>query len=615
MIDAAVKGKFFHSNLWKSLWKSLISTSLSNELSTTSSKLHNFCPAPSGTRRLPTSAATNLLAHRVTRPSRIPSPHIMARPMAALQTIKQWAWRFLPIWILAVGICLVPGCRTNSASDDELIIAVETPPLTFDPRGPTNAVTARIQQLLFNTLVQKDDRFEIVPELAERWEVAGDGRTYTFHLRRGVRFHDGRELTARDVVYTFETLLAPDFDSPKRAALSKLERVEAVDAHTVVFHCREPYRGLLVDLIAIGIIPEGSGASIATHPVGTGPFRFESYRENQEIRLLRFPDAFQGMPRIERLTVKIVRDPTTLALELQGGTVHFALNAQLSPDFVAEQQRAGPLKVIVTEGAALEYLGVNTTDPILKDRRVRQALAWAIDRRTIIQTLLRNQATPASSVLPPTHWAYSARVRRYDYDPQRSRRLLDEAGFRDPDGPGPRPRFRLTLKTSSAEQPRKIATVIQENLRQVGIELELQSFEFQTLLNDINTGNYQLFFLRQVGANQFTDIFKAAFGSRSIPGDRTIPESQRTGFLNRARYRNPELDRLIAEAEASPDRSEQIARYARIQEILADDLPWIYLWYPANVAVMNPSVGNVRIPVSGDFTFFKEVTRERTPAG
>jgi peptide/nickel transport system substrate-binding protein len=513
---------------------------------------------------------------------------------------------------MIVGLCLMTSCQTNGPSDNELVIAVETAPLTFDPRGPTNAVTARIQQLLFNTLVGKDDRFEIVPELAERWEVAKDGMTYTFHLRRGVRFHDGRELRAQDVAYTFQTLLAPDFDSPKRAALAKLERVEAVATDTVVFRCREPYRGLLVDLIAIGIIPEGTGTSVATHPVGSGPFRFESYRENQEIRLARFADAFQGAPRIERLIIKIIRDPTTLALELQGGTVHFALNVQLSPDFIADQAERGPLKVIIREGAALEYLGVNTTDPVLKDRRVRQALALALDRPAIIQNLLRNQATIASSVLPPTHWAYNRDVIRYDYDPARARRLLDEAGFHDPDGEGPRPRFRLTLKTSSAEQPRKIATVIQENLRQVGIDVQLQSFEFQTLLSDINNGNFQLFFLRQIGANQFTDIFKAAFGSRSIPGDPTLRESERTGFLNRARYRNPSLDRLIAEAEARTDRSEQMKLYARIQEILAEDLPWIYLWYPANVAVMNPSVDNVRIPVSGDFTFLKDVTRLRS---
>ncbi|MCS6817726.1 MAG: ABC transporter substrate-binding protein [Blastocatellia bacterium] len=508
--------------------------------------------------------------------------------------------------LILLGFLPPLGCHRPQQTHT-LVIAIEAPPLTFDPRGPTNAVTARLQQLLFNTLTQKDERFEIIPELAESWEISDDFTVYTFRLRRGVRFHDGRELTARDVAYTFNTLIAPTFDSPKRAALSKLERVEPVDSHTVVFRCREPYRGLLVDLIAIGIIPEHSGETIARQPIGTGPFRFVRYVENQEVELLAFPEHFQGAPRVRQLRVKIVRDPTTLALELLGGTVHFALNAQLSPDFVAEQQASQQLQVAISDGAALEYLGLNTTDPILRDRRVRQAIAYGINRQAIIVNLLRGQARPAKSVLPPTHWAYHETVKTYEYDPARARQLLDEAGYRDPDGEGPQPRFRLTLKTSSAEHPRKIATALQEQLRAIGIELQIQSFEFQTFLNDINTGNFQLFFLRQIGANQFPDIFKAAFGSRSIPNDPTIRESERTGFLNRARYRNPQLDVLIARAEAANDRAEQRALYARIQEILAEDVPWIYLWYPANIALANPRVRIPTIPTSGDFQFLKDV--------
>jgi peptide/nickel transport system substrate-binding protein len=198
-------------------------------------------------------------------------------------------------------------------------------------------------------------------------------------------------------------------------------------------------------------------------------------------------------------------------------------------------------------------------------------------------------------------------VKAYAYDPARARELLDEAGYPDPDGDGPQPRFRLTLKTSSAEHPRKIATALQQQLSAIGIELHIQSFEFQTFLNDINAGNFQLFLLRQIGANQFPDIFKAAFGSRSIPGDPTIRESERTGFLNRARYRNPHVDALIEQAEAARDRAEQRALYARIQDILAEDVPWILLWYPANVALMNPRVRVPALPSSGDFQFLKDV--------
>jgi peptide/nickel transport system substrate-binding protein len=499
------------------------------------------------------------------------------------------------------------SCGRNDGEAQTLVIAVETSPLTFDPRGPTNAVTARIQQLIFNTLTQKNDQFEIVPELAESWEVSEDLRTYTFHIRKGVRFQTGQEMTARDVAYTFTSLLAPDFDSPKRAALSRLSRVEATEPYTVVFHLREPYRGLLVDLVAIGIIPENSGPTIAAQPVGTGPFKLDAYVENQEVSLTAFPEYFQGAPQVHRLRVKIIRDSTTLSLELLGGTVQFVLNAQLSPDFVVDQQKSQNLSVLISNGAGVEYLGVNTTDPILRDPRVRQAIAYGINREAIIKNLLRGQAKIASTVLPLSHWAYHSGVKQYEHDPDLARRLLDDAGRRDPDGPGPQPRFHLTLKTSSSEVPRKIATALLEQLRQIGIELRLESYEMQTFLNDINSGNFQLFFLRQIGANQFTDIFKAAFGSRSIPGDRTIRDSERTGFLNRARYRNPALNDLIGQAEMAHDQRELLKIFGQIQEMLAEDLPWIYLWYPSNIAVMSRQVGDVTVPTSGDFQFLRSV--------
>lgn len=518
------------------------------------------------------------------------------------------AW---PALALLLGGWLLFGAACQRADDDAaptLVMAVETPPITFDPRGPTNSETAHIQQLIFHTLVRTNERFEIVPELAERWEVDQAQRRYTFHLRSGVTFHDGRRLTARDVAYTFNSLIAPHFDSPKRAAFSKLDRVEAVDAHTVVFHCRERYPGLLVDLLAVGIIPEGSGETIAEHPIGTGPFQLEKYIESQEVDLRAFPEAFGGGPGVERLRIRIIRDPTTLSLELLSGAVQLAFNTRLSPDFIEEQRRSGALKVIVADGASIEYLVLNTADPILSDRRVRQAIAYALDRRAIIESLFRGQAREAATVLPPGHWAYHPGVRHYAYDPRQAERLLEAAGYPDPDGPGPAPRLHLTLKTSSAEQARQVATIIQEQLRRVGIALDLQSFELQTYLNDLNRGRFQIGYLRLPGANRFVDIFKAAFGSRSIPFDPSVSERERTGFLNRARYRNPALDELIAAAEATSDRQEQLRLYARIQEILADDVPWIYLWYPANVAVMSPRVKNAHIPTSADFTFIKDLT-------
>lgn len=515
---------------------------------------------------------------------------------------------FYSLLVVIVAAALACACRLGeSRGPSTLVMAIEVPPITFDPRGPTNGATARIQQLIFNTLIQKDERFELVPELAEGWTVDPEFREYDFTLKRGVHFHDGREFSAEDVVYTFQTLMSPGFDSPKRAAFAKLDRVVARDRDHVSFHCRDRYRSLPLDLLAVGIIPAGSGLTIAERPVGTGPFRFRQYQENQEINLEASDDAFGSVPRVKNLRIRVIRDPTTLGLELLSGEVDLAVNTLLSPDFVEEERRKRSVNVEISDGATVEYLGVNVTDPILRDPRVRKALSLAIDRHSLIDALLRGQARVAGSVLPPGHWAADNTLTPDDYQPDRARALLDEAGWPDPDGPGPKSRFRIVLKTSSAEQARQIATILQEQLRLVGIDLELLSFEFQTFLSDINRGNFQLFFIRLVGGNQFPDVFKAAFGSFSIPGDPTVSDRQRTGFLNRARYRNPQLDRLIDESERTSVREEQVALYKEIQQILARDLPWIYLWYPANVAVMNRSVENVHVPASGDFFFIRNI--------
>jgi peptide/nickel transport system substrate-binding protein len=362
--------------------------------------------------------------------------------------------------------------------------------------------------------------------------------------------------------------------------------------------------------MAVGIIPEGSGATIAEHPIGTGPFRFLSYVESQAINLEAFPEAFQGGPTIQHLQIKIIRDPTTLSLELLSGTVHVAVNTRLSPDFVEEQRRLESLKVVISDGASLEYLVLNTSDPMLADKRVRQAIAYGLDRQAIIENLLQHQAREAITVLPLHHWAYNPDVKRYEYNPGKARELLDAAGFADPDGAGPRPRLHLTLKSSSVEYSRHIATILQEQLRLIGVDLELQSYEFQTYVNYLNRGEFQIGFLRLVGG-YFPDIFQAAFGARSIPYDPTINDQERTGFLNRARYRHAELDQLIAQADTAKGRQAPVNLYGRIQEMLANDVPWVYLWYPSNVAVMSPRVGNVRLPATGDFFFIKDLTFAR----
>src|SRR5215813_1309125 len=381
--------------------------------------------------------------------------------------------------LLISSIVLMPmesGCRRGGAQG-EMVVMLEKRIDTFDPRRSTDTAAERMRQLIFNGLTRKDEKFEPSP----------DYKTFTFYLRPNVKFHNRQALSAADVKYTFDTMLAPGFQSAKRADLER-DRVtvetDTANPLKVTLHCENPCPGLANTIVPIGIIPEGTSNQQAKRPVGTGPFKFDSYTEDQEVVLTSFNEYFEGAPSIKRLAVRIIPDNSTRESELTKGSVDLAINADFDPVTVETLQKTSGLKTEVTEGTNITHLGINMQDPILKDRRIRQALAYAIDRDSIIRNVLRGQAFPARSVLPPSQWAYEPNVADYKYDPDRAKRLLAEAG---------KSSLKLSLKTSPVSVSRKIGEAIQEQLRRVGVEIELQSLERQKLTQDMTEGNFQLY--------------------------------------------------------------------------------------------------------------------------
>jgi peptide/nickel transport system substrate-binding protein len=346
---------------------------------------------------------------------------------------------------------------------------IESSPLNLDPRVGMDAQSARIDKLLFDSLLRRDEHFNLQPSLAERWEVP-DSLTYVFHLRRDVRFHDGQPLTARDVKWTFDSLLNGTIRSPKAGTFRLVEHVDTPDEATVIFHLREPYSALLWNLCDgdMGIVPNGSSADFNRRPIGSGPFRFVSLEQDKEVVLVRNDQYWGTVPRVARVRFAIVPDATTRLLELRKGSGDIAINA-LTPDMVVALRGDRDLQIQTAPGTIYNYLALNLRDPILQHVRVRQALAYAIDRQPIIHYLWRDLARPAASVLPPQNWAYNGNVRAYDYNPQRARELLDAAGFPERNGI----RFHLTMKTSTEESTRMLAAVLQQQLKDVGIALNI----------------------------------------------------------------------------------------------------------------------------------------------
>jgi peptide/nickel transport system substrate-binding protein len=468
---------------------------------------------------------------------------------------------------------------------------IESSPTNLDPRVGIDAQSQRIDELLFDSLVRRDEKFQIRPWLADRWETP-DPQTYIFHLHQGVRFHNGQPLTARDVKWTFDSLLNGTIRTSKTGTFSTVRRIDAPDDYTVVFHLKEPMASLLwnVSSGAVGIVPYGSGEDFNRHPIGSGPFRFISQQQDKNVIIERNSEYWATPAKVERVNLRVIPDATTRALELRKRSADVVSNA-LTPDTVLTLQRDDGLNVLRGPGTIYAYLALNLRDPILRDVRVRRALAYAINLDPIIHYLWRDQVRPAYSVLPPQHWAYDPNVARYPYNPDAARKLLDQSGYRAHNGA----RFHLTIKTTTEESARLLAAVLQQQLREVGIELDIRSFEFATFFSDITKGAYQLHSLRWVGGNLDPDIFDYIFSTASFAPKRA----------NRTFYSNPKVDQLIAESRGTLDQPRRKALFDQIQQIVAEDLPYINLWYYDNIIVYTKRVRGIELNASGNYDFLR----------
>jgi peptide/nickel transport system substrate-binding protein len=493
--------------------------------------------------------------------------------------------------LIGIGLLLCVASCSRKPDPNTLVMMIENSPTSLDPRVGIDAQSERIDELLFDALVRRDEHFNLQPWLAERWEMP-DPLTYIFHLHRGVRFHDGRPLTSRDVKFTLDSVRNGAILTTKTATYQFVDRIDTPNEYTVVIHLKQRDPSLLWNLSdgAMGIVPYGSPANFNLHPIGSGPFKFVSLEQDKDVEIIRNDDYWGERARVERVRFNVVPDTTTRALELQKGSADVAINA-LTPDMVMTEKRDAHLRVEVGPGTIYTYIALNVRDPVLKDVRVRQALAYAIDRRPLIHYLWRDLVEPARSILPPQSWAFNPDVKDYDYDPQHARQLLDSAGYPvGRDGV----RFHLSIKTSTEEVNRLLVAVLQQQLRNVGIALDIRSYEFATFFADIQKGQFQLFTgLRWIGGNQDPDIFEDVFHSASFP-----PKRHNRGF-----YSNPQVDALISQARSELNQERRREIYFKVQEILNRDLPYIHLWYLDNVLVHTARVCNLQLTPSGNYDF------------
>jgi peptide/nickel transport system substrate-binding protein len=473
---------------------------------------------------------------------------------------------------------------------------IESMPTNLDPRIGIDGPSERIDSLIFDSLVELDDQRIPHGDLAEKWDMP-DPATYVFHLRQGIIFQDGKPFTSADVKYTFDSIMNGSVTTSKRGTLRLVKSVEAPDASTVIVHLSEPNAGFFTDICrpAFGIVAHGTGSDGSDHPIGTGPFRFVSSQQDDNVVLQRNPTYFRSPPKIEQVRFRIVPEAMVRALELRKGSADLE-ESSLAPDMIPVLRQQADLDVTEQPGTNYSYVAFNFDDPVLARREVRQALAQATNREEIIRYLYRGQARLADGPLPPNSWAYDPDIAHFGFDPGKAEQELDLAGY-PRRTPGSGMRLKLTLKTSTDESTRLLGAVLKEQWRKVGVDLELQSMEPATLLSEITRGNFQLYTLRWIGVNNDPEFYEFAFSSKRMP-----PMGG-----NRGHYRNAPLDELLDRARLETDHGKRRALFSQIQKIVAQDIPYISLWFMDNVSVHRKRIEGVQLSPTGDYDFLRSI--------
>jgi peptide/nickel transport system substrate-binding protein len=491
--------------------------------------------------------------------------------------------------------------QTSLAQQKILQLGLEDQPKTLDPRYATDAAGMRISQhLLFSSLVQLGYDLQIVPDLAERWEIKED-KIYRFYLKKGIKFHDGQPLTAEDVKFTFEHLKDPEIKSPFAGNYKDIETITVKSPLIVEFKLAQPNASFLIKTI-LAILPKHilTGAAKEEFPsrlTGSGPFRFVSQTPN-EIILEKNNSYFKDAPKLDQIVFKIVKDNNTRFLKMQKGELDLAINV-IQLDKVDDFKKP-PLSdlytVIENPGIGYNYVSFNMRTPQLQDKRVRQAIALGIDVDELIKYQLEGHAGRALGLLSPVFWFHEPNVQKYSYDPKKAEELLEAAGLKNSDAGGSKSRLILELKTSNNTQSVEIGRIIQAQLAKIGIKIDLKSYEWGTYYGDVTSGNFQMATMQWIGFTD-PDFFYDIFHSGQIP-----PAGR-----NRSLYQNVKVDQLTEKGRITLDSKKRKTIYAEVQKIVAEDLPYVSLWHANNISIVKKSITGYKQHPTGGYQSFNEI--------
>ncbi len=464
-----------------------------------------------------------------------------------------------------------------------------------------------IAGMIFNGLVKYDKDMKVVGDLAESWDISEDGLVITFHLRRGVRWHDGNPFTAADVLFTYRLTIDPRTPTAYAGDFLRVKSVTVIDPYTVRVTYGEPFAPALTSWGA-SILPrhllEGEDITrtpFSRHPIGTGPYMFKEWKTGQKIVLVSNPDYFEGKPYIDGYVMRIIPDMATMFLELRAKGID---RMGLTPLQYTRQTDNNLFDKNFNKYRYLSfsyaYLGYNLENPLFRDRRVRQAISYAIDKQEIVKGVLLGLGQETTGPFKPGTWPYNPDVKKYSYDPYRAKELLAEAGWEDHDGDGVLDRdgspFVFEIITNQGNEVReKCAEIIQRRLADIGIRVKIRIIEWAAFINEfINKKRFDATILGWT-ITLDPDLYDVWHSSKTDPGE-----------LNFISFKNREVDDLLERGRGTFDRSERKRCYDRIQEILADEQPYTFLYVPDALPIISNRFHGIKpAPIGIGYNFIK----------
>ncbi|MDQ0325013.1 peptide/nickel transport system substrate-binding protein [Rhodopseudomonas julia] len=519
-----------------------------------------------------------------------------------------WRTALFGLCALALAAGFVPKAEAQTPPN-VLIVGQIAEPKSLDPHAVTASNDFRILVNLYDGLVRtKDGTLEPEPALAKSWEVSEDGLTYTFHLREGVTFHDGTPFNAEAVKFNFERMLDEDHPYhdtgpfPLAFFFSSVDEIATPDDMTVVFKLKEPYAPFLSNLAyPTGLIvsPDAVkeyGKDVGRHPVGTGPFKFETWDSNTRVVLTRNDDYWDGAPSLEAVVFRPITDANTRIAEMLSGGIDVMV--EVPPDNLKTFADDPTFKVYEQAGPHLWYVILNTKDGPFADKRVRQAVNYAVNKRSLVDDVLQGTAEVAAGPVPPAFaWAHNDDVKPYPYDPEKAKALLKEAGVENAELT-----FYVTEGGSGMLDPVPMGTAIQADLAKVGLDAKIESYEWNTFLAQVNPGLEGKADMAEMAwmTNDPDTLPYLTLRSDALPDE---------GGFNSGYYSNEKVDELLEKARRSTDQDERAKLYKEAQVIIHDDAPWIFIANWKQNAVTTERVGGFSLQPSF-LLHLKDVTKQ-----